>query len=427
MKLFFTYILALFWVSNIAYSQNTYFPPTNGNNWDTLSPTSLNWCTDSINALYDYLETENSKSFILLKDGKIVLEKYFGTYTQDSSYTWFSAAKSLRAFLIGKAQEEGYLDITDKTSDYLGQNWTSLTTAQEDSITIWHQLTMTSGLDESNFSCVTANCLNYVSTAGSRWSYHNGPYSLLNDLLQSATGVTQNSYTTSRVKTPIGMGGFWISLLGNSSYYSKARDMARYGLLVSNKGIWDNDTLLADTNYLNQMVSPSQTLNPSYGYLWWLNGQNGYVTTGTPTFVNGSISPNAPMDTYTAAGSQGQFISISPSNGFVMIRQGNTGTSNYTEFGLHDGIWKRIMNLSCTTNSIKESDNNRLTIYPTPAHNLLTINTDKNIHVKVYDIYGQFINQYNSNNLDISTLKAGKYILKIRIEDNIHTQTFIKQ
>lgn len=427
MKLIFTYILTLFFVSNIAYSQNIYFPPTNSTNWDTLSPSSLNWCTDSITALYDYLETENSKSFILLKDGKIVLEKYFGTYTMDSSYTWFSAAKSLRAFLIGKAQEEGYLDITDKTSDYLGQNWTSLTTAQEDSITIWHQLTMTSGLDESNFSCVTANCLNYVSTAGSRWSYHNGPYSLLNDLLQSATGVTQNSYTTSRVKTPIGMGGFWISLLGNSSYYSKARDMARYGLLVSNKGIWDTDTLLTDTNYLNQMVSPSQTLNPSYGYLWWLNGQNGYVTTGPPTFVNGPISPNAPMDTYTAAGSQGQFISISPSNGFVMIRQGNTGTSNYTEFGLHDGIWKRIMNLSCTTNSIKESDNNQLTIYPNPTHNLLTINTNKNIHVKVYDIYGQFINQYNSNNLDISTLKAGKYILKIRIEDNIHTQTFIKQ
>ena len=421
-------ILAVVFCINIIHSQSTYYPPTSGNSWDTLSPTSLNWCEDSINALYDFLETENSKSFLLLKDGKIVLEQYFGTYTVDSSYTWFSAAKSLRAFMVGIAQEEGHLNITDKTSDYLGQNWTSLSTAQEDSITIWHQLTMTSGLDENNFTCETPSCLNYVSTAGSRWAYHNGPYGLLRDVLENSTGINHNVYTNSRIKTPIGMGGFWVSALGITTYYSSARDMARYGLLVSNKGIWNNDTILADSNYIHQMITPSQTLNPSYGYLWWLNGQNGYITTATTTYVNGHISPDAPSDVYTAAGSQGQYISISPSNGFVMIRQGNTGSTDFTEFDLHNNIWKRIMNLSCTTSSQNELLKERkITLYPNPANDILTINTTEEVIVDLYDIYGKQINTFNTNSIDVSHLRNGKYFLKIRTKGDVQTQSSIKE
>ncbi|MCT4582471.1 MAG: serine hydrolase [Flavobacteriales bacterium] len=425
MKPFF-FFLALI-AGQLSSAQDSYFPPNNGNTWDTISPTSLGWCEDSITALYDYLELENSKSFILLKDGKIVLEQYFGTYTQDSSFLWFSAAKSLRAMLIGKAQEEGFLAITDKTSDYIGSNWTSLNLPQEDSITIWHQLTMTSGLDESNFTCENPNCLTYVSTAGTRWAYHNGPYGLLRAVLENATGTTQNLYTNSRIKTPIGMGGFWINLLGINTYYSKARDMARYGLLVSNKGIWDNDTILADSNYLQQMISPSQSLNPSYGYLWWLNGQNGYVTTGTPTYINGFVSPDAPSDVYTAAGSQGQYISISPNNGLVMIRQGNTGSSSYTEFGLHNEIWKRIMNLSCTTSNLQKHNlTTAFSVYPNPTKDVLYINYSGMATVLIYDIYGQLMLRTVEKKILTSNLPKGTYILKAITANGSHTQSFIK-
>ncbi len=415
--------------SLLTFSQNDYFPPTNGPTWDTIATASLGWCEDSISSLYNYLDNENSKSFILLKDGKIVLEKYFGTYTQDSSFLWFSAAKSLRAILIGKAQEEGLLNISDKTSDHIGQNWTSLTLPQEDSITIWHQLTMTSGLDESNFTCENPNCLTYVSTAGTRWAYHNGPYGLLKDVLENATGTTQNLYTNSKIKNPIGMGGFWISLLGINTYYSKARDMARYGLLVSNNGIWGNDTIIADSNYLHQMITPSQNLNPSYGYLWWLNGQSGYVTTGTPTYVTGFVSPDAPADVYTAAGSQGQYISVSPSNGLVMIRQGNTGSNSYTEFGLHNEIWKRIMNLSCTTSNLQE--NNLATpfiMYPNPAKNVLQIKySDSSITtILIYNIYGQLMHRSDGKKIVIQDFPKGTYILKAITANGSYTQSFIK-
>ena len=111
-----------------------YFPPSIGTSWDTLSPSSLNWCPQKINELYNYLESTNTKSFMILKNGKIVLEKYFGTFTADSLHVWNSAGKTLVGFMTGIAQNEGFLSLSDTTSDYLGTGWTSLTPAQEEKI-----------------------------------------------------------------------------------------------------------------------------------------------------------------------------------------------------------------------------------------------------------------------------------------------------
>ncbi len=123
-------------------AQNYYFPPVNNDNWETKDPASLGWCTDKIPALYNYLQEQDSKAFIVLKDGKIVLEKYFGTFTKDSMWYLASAGKTLTSFLVGLAQEQGKLDISDKTSEYLGTGWTSLPPAKEDLITVRNQLTL---------------------------------------------------------------------------------------------------------------------------------------------------------------------------------------------------------------------------------------------------------------------------------------------
>jgi hypothetical protein len=74
-------------------AQALYFPPIAGNTWDTLSPAALGWCSSGIDSLYDYLGQRNTKAFILLKDGKIVLERYFGSFTVDSLWYWASAGK----------------------------------------------------------------------------------------------------------------------------------------------------------------------------------------------------------------------------------------------------------------------------------------------------------------------------------------------
>jgi len=108
-------IFSLILISLSLHSQNLYFPPVTGNVWETTSPASLGWCEEHLPELYDYLEDANSKGFIVLKDGRIVLEKYFGTFTKDSLCYWASAGKSLTSFLVGIAQQAGKLSIEDSS------------------------------------------------------------------------------------------------------------------------------------------------------------------------------------------------------------------------------------------------------------------------------------------------------------------------
>lgn len=112
--LLFRHIICLTTICLNCKGQDIYFSPlSNLANKETISPFSLGWCLNEIDTLYDYLQQENSKGFIVLNDGEIVLEKYFGTFTQDSLWYWASAGKTITSFLVGKAQEENYLFLSD--------------------------------------------------------------------------------------------------------------------------------------------------------------------------------------------------------------------------------------------------------------------------------------------------------------------------
>ena len=101
---------------NPPVSEPLYFPPSGSETWETISPSSLGWNTAEIPALLTLLETNGTRGFILLKDGKIVMEEYFGQniaatgpFTRSSIWYWASAGKTLTAFIAGKASEEGLL------------------------------------------------------------------------------------------------------------------------------------------------------------------------------------------------------------------------------------------------------------------------------------------------------------------------------
>jgi len=97
-------------------NEPVYFPPVSGTDWQTTTPASLNWNEAELNSLYPYLETKNTKAFIILKNGKIVAKKYFRTFTGDRLWYWASAGKTMTAFLVGIAQQEGLLNINNRSS-----------------------------------------------------------------------------------------------------------------------------------------------------------------------------------------------------------------------------------------------------------------------------------------------------------------------
>lgn len=76
-------------------TDETYFPPINSTEWETKSIAALNWNDNKLQPLLHFLEEKNTKSFIILYNGKIVVEEYFNNHTATSSWYWASAGKTL--------------------------------------------------------------------------------------------------------------------------------------------------------------------------------------------------------------------------------------------------------------------------------------------------------------------------------------------
>lgn len=322
--------------------EKMYFPPIGSSIWETKTINDLGWNQSQVQPLLDYLESKNTKGFIILQNGKIVLENYFNGHTSTDSWQWNSAGKTLTATVTGIAQQEGLLNINNKVSDYLGTGWTSESINKENLINSRHLLTMTSGINDEN-DLITIPNMTYLADAGTRWSYHN-VFQKLMDVVASASGQTYENYFNSKLKNKIGMDGFWNNGIIFKIYHSNTRSMARFGLLALNKGKWDNEQIINET-YFNESISTSQNINPSYGYLWWLNGKSSYMVPGSQTQYNGFLIPNAPSEMYAAMGASDQRIYVIPSKKIVIVRMGEASDPTNPSFalsGFDNVLWEKI-------------------------------------------------------------------------------------
>ncbi len=432
-------IIASIFSSLSLVSQNLYFPPIGSHDWEIKSPGEMGWCQEHVGELLQFLEQSQTKAFILLHDGKIVIEHYFDSHNQNSLWYWASAGKTLVAFLTGMAQEKGFLSITDTTSRIIGQGWTACTTGQEQKITVWHQLTMTSGLDDgvADNHCTNPQCLIFKANAGTRWAYHNAPYTLLETVLARSTNLTLNQVVNNWLKVPTGITGQFVKQGYNNVFFSNARSMARFGLLILNGGNWDGFDLLADQGFFTQMVNSSQGLNKSYGYLWWLNGKESYMLPGLQIPISGALFPDAPPDTFVAAGKNGQFINVAPSQDLVWIRMGNSPDNLPVPFLLNNQIWQKINELSCSGNvEVSLGVASFARIFPNPASNGFFISADIPISkIQVIDKTGRLV--FEEEIIDKDTnhhrlystncLYPGVYFVLIHfMEGGIESKKFIK-
>jgi len=323
-------------------AENMYFPPIGSSSWETKSIADLEWNQNAVQPLLDYLELKNTKSFIVLVNGRIVLENYFNGHTANTPWYWASAGKTLTTTLTGIAEQQGFLNTNNKVSDYLNIGWTAAPLNKENLITCKHLLTMTSGLDDALGDGVSPANLKYKADAGSRWAYHN-VYVKLQDVVAAATNQTWENYFNSQLRDKIGMTGTWLTSGEDLSvYWSNTRSMARFGLLMLNKGKW-NSTTIVNENYCTTATTTSQNINLGYGYLWWLNGKTSYHLPQSQLEFPGSIIPAAPNDMFMALGKNDQKIYVIPSKKMVIVRMGDAADDvNLALSDFDEVLWEKI-------------------------------------------------------------------------------------
>jgi CubicO group peptidase (beta-lactamase class C family) len=190
-------------------------------------------------------------------------------------------------------------------------------------------------------------------------------------------------------------------------------------LFVLAKGSWNGVTVLNNTSYIDKMSKSSQSLNPSYGYLWWLNGKGQYMLPGSQFVFNGPLIPTAPPDMFSALGKNDQKIHIVPSLNIVVIRMGDAagdGSSNVPivfDFQLWEKL-NKIMRIGTAVNDMANPVIKEKIAYCI-GHKIFIKETIDVVETEVMDYNGkQVLNSGNEHQINVSNLNKGVYFVRVR-------------
>lgn len=323
-----------------------------GEEWATADPEELGFDPVKLEEIAGEAEEAGSNCVVVTRDGQIVGEWYWGATEPTTQSEAWSVTKSYTSSLVGLAADETDLELDDKASDYI-EDWvgtdsediTVRNLLSNDSGRTWMQ---TLGFDESYVQLTAANDrteyalgLGQDVPPGSTWEYNDAAIQSLEPILEDVLDTDPASYAEEKIFEPIGAAHSDMSTdgAGNTSMYfelqSTCQDLARYGYLYLNDGVWDGEQVLPDGWVQEATAQPSQDLSSNYGYLWWLNrpghsempggggGGTGEESATEPDF------PDAPEDMYWARGLGGQIIQIDPGSRTVVTRMGPDVTSTY--------------------------------------------------------------------------------------------------
>ncbi len=267
------------------------------------------------------------RSLLVVRDGRLVVEEYFGVGGPDDLHDVRSVTKSVVSALAGFSLARGEVrSLDDPVSDYIGAFVPDLDPARG-AITIRHLLTMTSGLewDESEgFGSYSAwirsgDPLGYLldqpfsHTPGTRFTYNSAAVHLLGVALEQASVMQLPTLAQFALFEPMGIsrsrwealnGGFYN---GGSGIDLRPRDLARFGQLYLQNGSSGGNRILP-AEWIELTTAParfgSTVFGPlgrvRYGHLWW-------------------AAPDAPDPLYFAWGYGGQFVVVVPGLRLVAV------------------------------------------------------------------------------------------------------------
>ena len=281
--------------------------------------------------LEEAISEGDTLAFLVIHDGMVMAEWYRSDHGADTPSMLFSASKSILSLLIGAAIDDGYIASVDTAvTEYVPE----LAAGGFESVTIRDLLRMDSSMDyiEDDNPLGPHVRFNYTtdlrseildlavrSAPDSEFRYKSGDNALLGLILERALdGPTVTAYLEERLWNPLGSmtaaswnvdveGGFertWCCLA------MTARDLARFGQLVLDDGVWQGGRLLS-REWLVRSFEPgfsaerwpdyfSDSAVANYGYQWWL------------------LADGSPL----ALGKAGQYLYIDPVHDVVIVRLG---------------------------------------------------------------------------------------------------------
>lgn len=305
-----------------------------------MNPSLLAQMQDVIGAYIPHLH-----SLLIVRHGYLVFERYCQGYTKDDEHYLASAGKSVISALVGIAIRDGYLKHLDQTlAEVFPEYIDSETEARKKNITIRALLTMTSGLvAESHDTIALDERKNLVPAVLERpmipqkepvFQYTNtGPHLLLY-LIAHRTRTSIFDFANTRLFQPLGIvphehwqitaQGWYSSSAPKGRLLLRPRDMAKFGYLYLNQGVWDGVQVIPAayvTDSTHKQNKGGPPVNAAYGYLWWITQHGKYAA-------------------FFASGLGGQLIYVIPALDLIV-----TTTASFEDTPHDPDQWEKIQML----------------------------------------------------------------------------------
>ena len=270
-----------------------------------------------------------TRAVVVVKDGRIVAERYASGFGPDTPLPGWSMAKSVTGTLAGVLTRQGKLDVAAPApvAEWRGDGRAA--------ITMGDLLRMSSGLAFTEdywtpfsdvnvmlFASPDAGALAAAkpldAVPGTRWAYASGTTNIVARAMRSAfpSHADYLAFPRRALFDRIGMASAVLepdasgTFVGSSFLFATARDWARLGILYAQDGVWAGERILPE-GWVKYSATPAPAAPVGqYGAQWWLK-------------LDGA-APEAtlPADAFHASGHGGQFVTVIPSRQVVIVRMG---------------------------------------------------------------------------------------------------------
>lgn len=295
-------------------------------------------------------------ALLVIKDGRLVYERYAAPTRADTPHLTWSISKSLMATVLGVAYGEGRFQLQDRAARFYAPmaahpqvsmadllHWASGLDWQED----YEYAPLNSSVVAMLYTLGAKDMAGYAaakpraSTPGRVFRYSSGDSNLLAATLRGMVGApAYGRYPWTALFEPLGIdSAVWETdgqgiFVASSYAYMTARDLARIGLLMQRDGRWREQQVLpaAWVRFNRQPFEGYRAGQDEAvaGGHWWLNQA-----------LEGRARPwpAAPADTFAALGHWGQALYVLPSDGLVVVRYGDDRDGSYR----HNELLARVL------------------------------------------------------------------------------------
>ncbi len=329
-------------VHEISAQEDYLNPPQLNDGWETQSAADAGMNTGLLKTLSDKIDSghyKNIHSVLIIKDGKLLMEKYSGGFDRDRIHSLRSISKFLTSTLLGIAIDKGHIASKEEpVFDFLPQ-YQDLKTEAKNKILLKHLVTMSAGLEwqESNVPYGTdendetqmyrnGEWVRYtlskpvVSEPGIKFEYSGGLANTTAAVLEEALPIPGLDFAKKHLFSPLGISDLtwrthkqnnWLNAAAGASM--KPRDLAKVGQMYLNGGTWKGKRILSK-EWVVQAGSP-QVGGGQIGPFTLSYGYTALVIEKGPSFM-----PS--LKGYAATGNGGQILWILPNEKAVVVMTG---------------------------------------------------------------------------------------------------------